>query len=62
MTNTSTMIGSTATTQHGERVLLIGTAHDPARIRVQPIDDAGNVKVDAEWFTPRMADLTIDAR
>jgi hypothetical protein len=56
------LVGLKATTQHGERVLVIGSAHDPARIRVQPINDLGDVKVNAEWFTPRIADLTFDAR
>jgi hypothetical protein len=51
------MIGKFATTNHGERVTVIGAAMDPARAKVQPADHKGRPIHDTEWFTPQVANL-----
>ena len=48
----------TYTTTHGERVVIVGAANDPARVRVRPCDPAGEPIPGTECFTPRLADLT----
>ena len=53
-----TMPDQTYTTTHGERVVIVGAANDPARVRVRPCDASGVPIPGTEYFTPRLADLT----